>query len=335
MKYVGTFGSGFQTVIKDILTSSNIKIDNIYDGFVIFESNNLDLKNIHCFNNIYLLLDSIKIKTNNIDNNISLLIKNLRLDFNILNNILSNIKHHSFKIKALDKNNPVKINYNNIIPLENIIKKNTSMKIENNPDIDFIFMQRSEGYLYFLMKLTYNRKTEKDLKQGSLRPEICYLLSKMANIEESDIILDPFCGYGSIPREIVKHFKYNMIFASDIDEDKITFLKKEYKNNNKKLFIKVVDSLKLDKYDDNFIDVIITDPPWNIYNESNDNYEEFYSKMLKEFNRVLKDTGRIVLLMGNINDFENALNKTNLFKIDNKLSVLINGKKANVYLLTK
>ena len=28
MKYVGTFGSGFQTVIKDILTSSNIKIDN-------------------------------------------------------------------------------------------------------------------------------------------------------------------------------------------------------------------------------------------------------------------------------------------------------------------
>ena len=44
------------------------------------------------------------------------------------------------------------------------------------------------------------------------------------------------------------------------------------------------------------------------------------------FQTVIKD----ILEGSNI-----SLNKLVLFKIDNKLSVLINGKKANVYLLTK
>ena len=335
MRYVGTFGSGWQTVIEKILQEDNIKIIEILDGFVIFESDKINLKKYPFFNNVYLLLDSIKVKTNNIDNNICLLISKANIDFKTINIFLKQIKHRSFKIKAINGNQPAKINYANLVVLENKIEKNTLMKIEKNSDIDFVFIQRSEGYMYFLMKLTYNRITEKNLKQGSLRPEVCYLLSKLANIQEMDIVLDPFCGSGAIPKEIVKHFKYNMCFASDIDESKVSVLKKEYKNNNKKFFIKVADGLNLDRYEDNFIDAIITDPPWNIYNKSSDNFEKFYIDMLNEFSRILKYDGRIVILMGNIDVFEKALNITKLFKIKNKISVLINGKKANAYLLIK
>ncbi len=81
--------------------------------------------------------------------------------------------------------------------------------------------------------------------------------------------------------------------------------------------------------------MIISDPPWNDYNKSYTNFEKFYIDMLIEFSRILKDNGRIVILMGNISDFENALNKIKIFKIKNKISILINGKKANAYLLKK
>ena len=96
-----------------------------------------------------------------------------------------------------------------------------------------------------LMKLTNNRVTEKHLNQGTLRPELAYSLSRIANIQKDDIVMDMFCGYGSIPKAVLKHFKYNMMFASDIDEEKITALKNEFKNNNKKLYIKQRDALEL------------------------------------------------------------------------------------------
>ncbi len=335
MQYVGTFGSGWTPIIKEILKDTNIKIIDLYDGFVIFETTKLEIKNYRFFNNVYLLLNKGKIKSTNIDNNICSLLSQTNLDFSIIKNCLKNLKHHTFKIKAINESQPTKIKYNNLINLENLIKKNLQMKLGNNSDIDFLFLQRSEGFIYFLLKLTYNRQTEKNLKQGTLRPEVCYLLAKFANIQETDIILDPFCGSGAIPKEIIKSFKYNICFASDIDETKVLTLKKEYKNNNKKFFIKVANGLNLDKYDNKFIDIIITDPPWNLYNKSSQDFKKFYIDMLNEFSRILKDNGKIVILMGNITNFEEALNALKIFQIENKLSVLVNGKKANAYLLTK
>lgn len=335
MKYAATFGSGWQKVVNALLSESNVKVLNVYDGFILFESKELNISDYPFFNNIYYVIDSISIKSDDINKNISSLISKINIDFKEINNQLCNIKHRTFKIKAIKDSQPVKVDYHNLLGLEDKIRKNTSMTINNIPDIDFIFLQRSENELYFLMKLTNNRVTEKDLKPGSLRPELCYLLSSMANINDKDIILDPFCGSGAISREIIKHFKYNMMFASDADDEKVKLLKKEYKNNKKNYYIKVADATDITYIEDNFIDIIITDPPWNIFDKKDINMLDFYESMLKEFNRVLKNDGRIVVLMGNIDDFENALYKTNLFKIDNKLSVLINGKKANVYLLTK
>lgn len=57
--------------------------------------------------------------------------------------------------------------------------------------------------------------------------------------------------------------------------------------------------------------------------------------MLNEFKRILKDNGVLVALMGNINDFEKALNIVNGFKINDKYNILVNGKKANIYVLLK
>ena len=57
--------------------------------------------------------------------------------------------------------------------------------------------------------------------------------------------------------------------------------------------------------------------------------------MLVELNRILKDDGNLIILMGNILDFEKALDEVNLFKADKIFKILVNGKKANIYVLSK
>ena len=92
----------------------------------------------------------------------------------------------------------------------------------------------------------------------------------------------------------------------------------------------------MDKFENNFIDVIVTDPPWNIYEkDSSIDFKHFYSKMLHEMLRILKENGRAIILMGNITDFEYSLNENHDFIQNDCLSILVNGKKAKVYSLTK
>lgn len=338
--YVSTFISGLSNIVERNLKKeiSDIEIIKILDGMIIYKTEELEkVEKLKFVNNSFLLLGLKKSAVDeNFNNTMNNVIQHLKLNFNIIKNHLKNIKSRNFKILAIDKNQPISINYKIINRLEKEIENNLKIYVnKRNPDLEFIFLRRSEGLMLFMMKLTYNRITEKQLNKGELRPELAYNLISLANLNKDKIVMDPFCGYGSIPKQVVKNFKYNMFFASDINEQLVQKLKNEYKKNNKKLFIKKRNALELSYFEDEFIDSIITDPPWNIYEETNENFSDFYKKMLFEFNRILKNDGDLIVLMGNITDFENALEYTNLFFVSNKYNILVNGKKANIYILKK
>lgn len=338
MKYLCTFGSGWDKAIKKVFKKefTNYHIEFISDGIIIFNSTELiDTKKMFFFNNVYLLLKNKKVNTIDYDKCVNEIINGLKINYDDIRKNLGNINDKSFKFISIDGNQPCKLNYRNLSKLEMEIQKNLNLKVSKSKkhDLDFVFLRRNDGNMYLLLKLSYNRTTEKDLEKGALRPEVSYLLSFLANIKENDIILDPFTGSGAIPKEIIKHFKYNMIFASELDEEKYNKLKKKFKGNNKKIYIKNFNALNMNFFEDNFIDTIVTDPPWNIYERKEEDYTEFYLKMLQEMKRVVKQNGRLVILMGNEYEFEKALSKINL-ELNDKLSVLINGKKAKVYILT-
>lgn len=339
MIYVGTFITGWTDEIKKILKNkySDITIINILDGLIVFKSEeNMVVQNFPFLNNLYLMIGQIKYKNSNFNENVLKLVNRMNMDFNSIKKFVKQ-KDKTFKILGLNENNPCSIDYKNILKFENNLSKNLNLKVDRkNHDLDFIFMQRREGFMYFLLKLSYNSRSKKHIKSGSLRPEMSYLLASFADIKKSDVILDPFCGSGSIPKTIVKYFKYNMCFSSDIEKSKVSLLKKEFKKTKKNLYISNLDALKLDKFENDFIDVIITDPPWNIYNKDESiNFEIFYTNMLLEMKRVLKINGRIIILMGNISDFEKALENTIGIIMLSSFSTLVNGKKTNVYHLIK
>ena len=337
MQYLATYGSGWEKAIEKTLETQfhELNVTYLKDGIAIFESESvIDIKTMFFFNNVYLLLAKDICVSSDFNENVSHMLKKVKLDYRVIRNNICDLKKRDFKILSINGNQPCKINYSISTRLELDIQNNLNMKMSKEKhDIDFVFLQRTDGNIYFLLKLSYNRINEKNLDQGSLRPEVAYLLSSLASIKETDIILDPFAGSGAIPKEIIKRFKYNMIFASDISEEKYEKLKSEFKNNNKHFYIKNFDALEMPFFKDDFIDVVVTDPPWNIYEHENKNYTSFYHDMLIELRRIVKRGGRIVILMGNDIEFENALKMTEHLTMKDKLSVLINGKKAKAYVI--
>ena len=337
--YASSYISGFGKTIEAILKSKvkDVIIIKHLDGLVIYQTK-LEFSQLRlpCFNNTYQVLAMADAKSNiPYDVAVKRFIANVDVQLTGLQSNINTLKNKSFKILPFDGNLPTSINFDVIKSLENKVERTLNLKVGfRRHDFDLVLLRRREGLFLALFKLTYNRLTEKDLNKGALRPELCYILSWISDLNKNDIIIDPFCGYGSIPKIIVKYFTYNMLFASDIDEILINKLKKEFKKNKKNLFIKRRDALNLAYFENDFFDKIITDPPWNLYNFQNEDFSLFYKKMFDEFYRVLKPNGICTILMGNRVEFERALN-TRSFKTLETYHILVNGKKATVYKLMK
>jgi len=135
-----------------------------------------------------------------------------------------------------------------------------------------------------------------------------------------DVFFDPFAGSGAIAKARLS-FPYTKIIAGDI--------------RPKNQHIQKVDATKLDNFDNESIDKIVTDPPWGFFGEKI-NITDLYTKSLNSFYRVLKKDGLLVILVGDRDFFENILAKfKDKFTIKQKLYVLVSGKKAGIYKLVK
>ena len=176
--------------------------------------------------------------------------------------------------------------------------------------------------------------TEKNLNKGELRPEIAYLICCFAGLKNDDVIAEPFCGYGSIPVQLAKKFRFSKLFVSDIDEEKINMVsQKKQLKDNENIVVKVCDAMKLDYIADKSLDVVISDPPWGFFEEIGD-ISLFYENMLKSLLEKIKDEGKIIILSARKEEFEAVCKQMNL-QIVKTLHTLVNGKKASLYNLKR
>ena len=150
MNYVGAFISGFEKQIE-ILLKDKVNIINLYDGLVIFNTDE-EIKKLPFFNNVFLLLNKVNTK-GSFDNNIRNVV-NTNMDFNSLKKF---IYKRTFKIKAYNENQPTKFDYRSVSKIEKDIKNKLSLEISNNPDNEFVIQQRREGFILFMLKLTNDR----------------------------------------------------------------------------------------------------------------------------------------------------------------------------------
>ncbi len=195
-------------------------------------------------------------------------------------------------------------------------------------------MARSEGIGLFGLRLTKLRKENKQRKRGELRTELAHILCLVSEPKRSDIVCDPFAGRGSLVIELASSFPYQKIYASDIEN----MLVQELRNKVKRfrgIDVAQVDALHLNLPNAS-VDKIITDPPWGEYQQIL-NLKLFYEKVFEKFDRILKPSGIITILIGAKEIFEETLEHkfNHVFSVKKKYNILVSGKKAAIYKITK
>ena len=327
-EFVSTFTTGFKKVVEKNLPEivSGCKILNIFDGIVHykFNGNSHDLEKVVYFNNTFFVIKSWR----NFSGNFSTMVN----DFCNENKYLL-ISKGSFRTRFVRENQFEKVDKKLVLKVEENVLKRSKLKIDRvSPSTEIWFDIRREGFAFCGQLISKREFTEKNLNKGELRPELAYLMCCFAEINENDVIAEPFCGYGSIPIQLAKKFHFLHLYVSDVDEEKITALKekKQFKQNDF-VSIDVQDAFSLKQIKDNSVDVIISDPPWGFFEDVGD-ISLFYDKMFCSFKRILKNDGKMIILSARKDELEYAAEKNN-YKIIERVDTLVNGKKTCVYMI--
>lgn len=329
-EFISSFITGFQNVVKQDLSARfpEIKILNLFDGLVHykFDGDSHELEKIIYFNNTFFVLKTMKGKS---------------LNFPALVGSLCSSKKYflvnkgTFRIRFIQENQFAKVDKNLTRRAEEYVLSNSKLKIDRlSPANEVWFSIRREGFAFCGELITKREFTEKNLNKGELRPEIAYLICCFADLHPEDTILEPFCGYGSIPVQLAKKFRFKKLFVSDADESKVnmTATRKQLSSAPQGLIdCRTADALSLKHIEDKSISLVITDPPWGFYEDIGD-ISAFYKKMLKSFARVLAPSGRAVVLSARKEELERCTAECG-FEIKDSLHTLVNGKKAGVYLI--
>jgi len=362
--FFATFIPGLQNIVSDVIHErlSDVVIHKLLDGAVLFETEtDYDKLNFFCFNNIFAVISVLEEshleahrtcgsrRGDFLESYIKLFIS-CSIDFNkdiIINN---NKKFKSFRIVISNENTPAAIEPQLRTEAEKVISNISGLKVNRSlPDTEFWFLYRKEenqkSFSVFMKRLTLRSSWDKTLHKGELPPPLAWTLCRLARLSHSDTVLDPFCGYGSIPEAAMKYFHITKFIACDNNNEAAAFTAEKFKKRKKGEFVFFqsdffnLPSLLAEKslHDNLFqagkmsgADAIVTDPPWGHFKETDSGFPE---KMFDVFYKLLKDNGRAVVLYANDDKFQKAA--SGKFNIEMNIPILLSGKKAVVFLLTK
>ena len=334
-EFISTFITGFQDVVKTDLEARfpAIKILNLYDGLVHYnyDGDSHQIEKINYFNNTFFVLKTMKGKGLNFPSLVGAVCssKNYFL-----------VNKGSFRVRFQNENQFAKVDKNLTRRAEEYVLANSKLKLDRlSPTNEIWFCIRREGFAFCGELISHREFTEKNLNKGELRPEIAYLICSYAGVQKDDVILEPFCGYGSIPVQLQKRFPCAKIYVSDIDKEKIERLcsgalrqaQGPQHAQGPQVDVRLADVFDLSHIKDNSIDKIITDPPWGLW-ENIPDIQDFYNKMFVSFRRVLNPQGTMTILSARTAELEAAATAQGL-KIEKSLHTLVNGKKASLYVI--
>lgn len=338
--YYSTFVTGFTDIVKESLEKQikDVQIELITDGLVVYKTNaDIEtIKRLRFLNNSFLLIRHFpKLGKDPIQEMIRQVVKDSRL-VPILRNPLRG-KRAKFRVMAMSENQTVKMDNNLRVRLEENISRGNYLSLNRSlPDVEFLFSTRREGFGLFGLRFTKRPNYEKTLEKGELYPELAYLLCLMSEPTANDTFLDPFSGSGSIPITRALGFPFKTVYASDNDKNLVEKIKAKARKIRGNFVVGNWNALQLTNFGKGSIDKIVTDPPWGLHSGKELNLERFYEDMLKEFSRVLRKDGVLVLLTAQKELIEALLNKfTNEFILVKSYDTLVSGKKAGAYKIRK
>jgi 23S rRNA G2445 N2-methylase RlmL len=328
---------GLQHTAERLVTSrlGDAVVIRSLEGALVFQTGcSYDRLNLFCFNNIFLVLDMRQAGNGEaaIESHMREICRRKKLP------LANGPGERSFRIVCSRANQLVGVNENLKRNVEERISRETGLRVNRSkPGREYWFLLRSEGLSLFMERLSRHRSFDKALHPGELPPPLAYLMCWMAAPEKTSLVLDPFCGYGSIPEQGCKHFPLKQFYAFDIKDEVLRFSRTKLKGGTlarctvQKTGIHDIFSF----LDEGTVDRIVTDPPWGLFEKTDIPLGQFYDEMVRIFFRLLKAEGRIVLLTAAKDEFAAAVSKQAGLEITDLTHVLVSGKKAGIFIVKK
>ncbi len=169
---------------------------------------------------------------------------------------------------------------------------------EDSADVEF-WATMLDGEFILEVRLSDERMRHREYKvahrAGSLRPSVAAALAWLSEPEESDTVLDPFCGAATILIERAHLGRYAMLCGSDRNEAALEAARANVGPRYKPIQLERWDAAKL-PLEDASVTKIVTNLPWGQRVGSHGANRRLYPLWFREFHRVLKSGGMIVAL---------------------------------------
>ena len=160
----------------------------------------------------------------------------------------------------------------------------------------------------------FRREWRKSFVPAGVNPALAYILCQLADIKAEDIVLDPFCGGGTIPITASIYFHAQKVIASDISGKAIDISMENFESAKipQSAFMCFRGNVSQLKFPDNYVDKIITNMPFGIRTGNHDENIKIYNIFIKKSEKILKPGGQMVVLTQEKSLFLNSLSGSRL-----------------------
>lgn len=162
-----------------------------------------------------------------------------------------------------------------------------------------VHIRDNEAYMGLRVsaKPLHRREYKVASKAGTLHPPIASAIALLSGIRIDGILLDPFCGFGTIPIEASRIEPKLAIFASDIDPSSVELARTNAEHTNAKMSFVVADAGQL-PFAYRAFDRIVCNPPWGQTVKPQGRLRSDKTAFWRELSRTLHSEGRAVILSG-------------------------------------
>jgi len=207
---------------------------------------------------------------------------------------------------------------------------------ESQADLEFWATLIGDEFI-LAVRLSDERLRHREYKiahrPGSLRPAVAAALAWLSDPRPDDIVLDPFCGAATIPIERAQFGPYRLLIASDRDPSALEAARANIGPRYKPIQIERWDAGAI-PLPDVSVTRIITNLPWGERFSSHAENRKLYPRWIAEFNRLIANDGRIVILTAEWRIMNQLIDRGEVAPMS-IMRVTILGSPATVYVCRK
>lgn len=166
-------------------------------------------------------------------------------------------------------------------------------------------------------------------RPAALRPVIAAAMVQLTNPQPNDVFLDPMAGTGTLIAERANLAAFDRLIAGDKNRDAVKAMTKNLQHIGGDLAIRRLDATDL-PFADGEINKIACNLPFGKQVNHPDELNVLYSEIFREWVRVVKPGGTIVVLASDLEPVRTALSRAPELRIRSKFSVNVLGQSAMI-----